>query len=271
MSTGLSRVEVDPHGRAHCAWCDTPIVKGSPRVARAFYHAPGHYSRNNGAVTGYNPGGLQDEYMHAQCAFQYDSNPKGQPAKCVACGFQVVPPHRVLSRFGKPGARCTPATSAPFYYCFTCTKDFVQRHHELLVGWLGAEQSEAAVAWRSAGPFALSSDNGGPPALPKDRMQRAEFLGCFECDPPQSEEDAAAACSRHRALQKIISEALKEDRALLHTCGGGAASSASSASVPAVGSASKKRTASQNGAHGCEVLAAKLTAKRRASYVQAQE
>jgi DNA-directed RNA polymerase subunit RPC12/RpoP len=246
MSTGLSRVEVDLHGRAHCAWCDTPIAKGSPRVARAFYHAPGHYSRNNGAVTGYNPGGLQDEYMHAQCTFQYDSNPKGQPAKCVACGSQVVPPHRVLSRFGKPGARCTPATSSPLYYCFTCTKDFVQRHRELLVGWLGAEQSEAAVAWRSAGPFALSSADGGPPPLPRDTMRRADFLACFEYDPPQSEEDAAAACSRHRALQEIIGKALKEDRTLLHTCGGGAASSAS-ASVPAVGSASKKRIASQEG------------------------
>ena len=69
FSSGLSRVEIDPHGRAHCAWCDTLIAKGTPRVARAFFHAPGHYSRNNGATTGYNPGGLQDEYMHAQCTF----------------------------------------------------------------------------------------------------------------------------------------------------------------------------------------------------------
>ena len=81
--TGLSRVEIDQHGRAHCAWCDTVVAKGTPRIARAFFHAPGHYSRNNGATTGYNPGGLQDEYMHSQCTFQYDANPKGQPAGCT--------------------------------------------------------------------------------------------------------------------------------------------------------------------------------------------
>ena len=233
MTTGLSRVELDPHGRAHCAWCDTLIAKGSPRVARAFFHAPGNYSRNNGAATGYNPGALQDEYMHVQCTFQYDANPKGQPAACAGCGSKVEPPRRVLSRFGKPGARCTPATSAPLYYCFACTGDFLQRHRELLVGWLGAEQSEAAVAWRSVGPFA-SSSNGGPPALPKDKTLRADFLRCFRFDPPQSEEDAATACSRHHALQQTISEALKQDR---------------------------KRVATQESAHGGEAP----TAKRHAS------
>ena len=211
--SGLSRVEIDPHGRAHCAWCDTLIAKGTPRVARAFFHAPGHYSRNNGATTGYNPGGLQDEYMHAQCTFQYDANPKGQSAGCVGCGAPVEPPHRVLSRFGKPGARCTPASSAPLYYCFSCTHDFVQRHRELLVGYLAPEQSEAPVAWRSAGPFAPSSE-GGPPALPKDKALRAQYLGCFDCEPLQSEENAATACSRHGALQSVISEALKQDRLL---------------------------------------------------------
>lgn len=211
--SGLSRVEIDPHGRAHCAWCDTLIAKGTPRVARAFFHAPGHYSRNNGATTGYNPGGLQDEYMHAQCTFQYDSNPKGQPAGCAGCGAPVEPPHRVLSRFGKPGARCTPATSGPLYYCFSCTHDFVQRHRELLVGYLAPEQSEAPVAWRSAGPFASSSE-GGPPALPKDKALRAQYLGCFNFEPHQSEENAATACSRHGALQSVISEALKQDRLL---------------------------------------------------------
>ena len=149
--------------------------------------------------------------MHVQCVFQYDANPKGQPAACVGCGSKIEPPRRVLSRFGKPGARCTPATSAPLYYCFTCTCDFVQRHRDLLIGWLGAEQSEAAVAWRSAGPFAASS-NGGPPALPKDKKLRADFLACFRFDPPQSQEDAATACLRHHALQQSISEALKQDR-----------------------------------------------------------
>ena len=261
MSTGLSRVELDPHGRAHCAWCDTLIAKGSPRVARAFYHAPGYYSRNNGATTGYNPGGLQDEYMHAQCTFQYDANPKGQPATCAGCESKVEPPNRVLSRFGKPGARCTPATSGPLYYCFQCTHDFVQRHRELLVGWLSAEQSEATVAWRSAGPFA-SSSGGGPPPLPKDKTLRAQFLGCFGFDPPQSEEDATFARSRHQALQHIISEALKEDRRLgLHTLASG------SASGPVVGTASKKRVVTQESAYIGEAA----RKKRHTTSIQAPE
>ena len=49
------RVELALSGKAHCAWCDTLIAKGSPRVARRFYHAEGNYSRDNGAVTGHNP------------------------------------------------------------------------------------------------------------------------------------------------------------------------------------------------------------------------
>jgi hypothetical protein len=257
--SGLTRVELDPSGRAHCAWCDTLIAKGSPRVARAFYHAPGHYSRDNGAATGYNPGGLQDEYMHVQCTFQYDANPKGQPAKCAGCGSKIEPPLRVLSRFGKPGARCTPSTSAPLYYCFKCTHDFVQRHRELLVGWLGAEQSEAEVAWRSAGPFASSGD-GGPPALPKGKVLRAEFLGCFHFDPPQSEEDKATACSRHHGLQHLISEALKKDRRHMQMRG-----VASSVSAPAAGFASKKRVATQESANGGETPGAKRHAYACAS------
>ncbi|GMI39686.1 hypothetical protein TrCOL_g132 [Triparma columacea] len=211
MSASRLTVEIDQHGLAHCAWCDTGIPKGTSRVARTFFHQPGHYSRNNGATTGYNQGGLQDLYMHSQCTFQYDANPKGQPAGCTGCGEMVKPPHRVLSRFGMPGARCTPATSGPLYYCFSCTHDFVQTHRELLTGYLAAEQSELPVAWRSAGPFASSSE-GGPPALPKDKALRAQYLGCFHFEPPQSEEDAATACSRHDELQNVISEALKQDK-----------------------------------------------------------
>ena len=49
------RVELALSGKAHCAWCDTLIAKGSPRVARRFYHAECDYSRNNGAATGHDP------------------------------------------------------------------------------------------------------------------------------------------------------------------------------------------------------------------------
>ena len=50
--------------------------------------------------------------------------------------------------------------------------------------------------------------------MPKDKTQRARFQSCFSFDPPQSEADQAAACERHRALQDIISKALKADREL---------------------------------------------------------
>ena len=249
-SAGLSRVELATHGRSHCAWCDTLIAVASPRVARAFYHSPGAYSRNNGAVSGYNPGGLQEEFMHAQCAFAYDANPLGKPARCVGCGAKVAPPRRVVSRFGKPGARCTPASSAPLYYCFGCTAQFVRRHRSLLVGWLGADQSEAAVAWGSAGPFA-SGGGGGPPALPKDKALREQYLSCFRFDPPQSSEEAASACARHHELHRVIGEALKTDRKL-H---GGS----SAAAAPGSARTGKKRAATQDeerGEHGgedCEV------------------
>jgi hypothetical protein len=207
----LSRVELDPSGRAHCAWCDTLIEKGTPRVVRAFYHAPGAFSRDNGAAVGYNSGGLQDEFMHAQCAFQYDNNPKGQLAACVGgCGQQFLPLIRILSRFGKPGARCTPAVSSPLYYCMPCAKAFLQRHRSLLLGHVGVDQCSANVAWRSAGPFGGSK--GGPPPLPKDRTLRETFRECFRFDPPQDADDEQRALRRHEALQAAICAALEADK-----------------------------------------------------------
>ena len=245
------RVELALSGKAHCAWCDTAITQGSPRVARAFFHAPGDYSRNNGAATGYNPGGLQDEFMHAQCAFQYDTNPRGKPAACTgSCGQRVSPPLRLLSRFGRPGARCTPAVSAPLYYCFPCASAFIQRYRRQLVGHVGIQQAGSKIAWGSSGPFAAAA-SGGPPPLPKDkaslqacflfdqpqssyshgwgwgsgsgygppllqtaRALRQAYVGCFRFDPPQSMEEEQSACDRHAALQGIIGAALEKDRAL---------------------------------------------------------
>ena len=210
------RVELALSGKAHCAWCDTLIGKGSPRVTRAFYHAECDYSRNNGAATGHNPGGLQDEYMHAQCAFQYDSNPRGRPAACAGgCNQRVSPPRRLLTRFGKPGARCTAAVSAPLYYCFPCATAFTQ----LLVGHLGVRQAESKVAWVSGGLFVSPADcsSGGPPPLPKDKTLRQAYVGCFRFDPPQSAEEEQSACNRHAALQCVIGAALQKDRALMRS------------------------------------------------------
>ena len=214
----MLRVELDPFGKAHCAWCDTRIARGSPRVARRCFHAECDYSRDNGAATGHNPGGWQDEYMHAQCAFQYDSNPRGRPAMCAGgCGQRVSPPRRLLTRFGKPGARCTVA-SAPLYYCFPCATAFTQRHRQLLVGHLGVRQAESKVAWVSAGLFApADGSSGGPPPLPKDRALRQAYVDCFRFDPPQSAEEEQRSCLSHAALQCIIGAALQKDRALMRS------------------------------------------------------
>ena len=205
------RVELALSGKGHCAWCDTLIAKGSPRVARRFYHAEGDYSRNNGAATGHNPGGLQDEYMHAQCAFQYDSNPRGKAAACAGgCEQKVSPPRRLLTRFGKPGARCTAAVSAPLYYCFPCATAFTQRNRQLLVGHLGVRQAGSNVAWGSAGLFGspAAGSSGGPPRLPKDRPLRQAYVDCFRFEPPQSEEEEQSACDRHLSLTLALALAL---------------------------------------------------------------
>ena len=66
---GVVRVEKATTGRGHCGWCDTQIEVGSPRVVKHQYHHAGKYSRNNGASTGYNPGGFQDMFLHPQCAW----------------------------------------------------------------------------------------------------------------------------------------------------------------------------------------------------------
>ena len=139
--------------------------------------------------------------MHAQCAFRYDSNPRGLPAACAGgCGQKVSPPRRLLTRFGKPGARCTAAVSAPLYYCFPCATAFTQLHRQLLVGHVGMRQTESNVAWGSAGLFgspAAGSSAGGPPPLPKDRALRQAYVDCFRFAPPQSEEEEQSACDRH--------------------------------------------------------------------------
>jgi len=212
------RVERDQSGRAHCAWCDTGIAEGTPRIARAFHHAAGAFSRNNGAATGYNPGGLQDMFMHVQCALRYDDNPRGSPAACAGgCGMHCAPLRRMLSRFGSAGARCIPSSSAPLYYCFPCAKAFVRRHRELLVGHISVRQAQLNVGWVGWGyaglfPAPGQGNVGGPPPLPKDKALLEAFLDCFRFDPPQTAAEEESACDRHESLQLSIRAALAKDR-----------------------------------------------------------
>uniref|UniRef100_A0A7S3RET6 PARP-type domain-containing protein n=1 Tax=Emiliania huxleyi TaxID=2903 RepID=A0A7S3RET6_EMIHU len=207
----LTRVELDPSGKAHCAWCDTAIEKDSPRVVRLFFHAPGSYSRNNGASTGENPGGWQEHFMHPQCTFQFDDNSKGKDAKCVGCGQDVKPRERVLSRFGHKDARCKPSSSAPLYYCFDCCAGFLRSDPALLVGHVGVRQAEADVAWRSR-LFPVAGTRGGPPPLPRDLAVRQAFLSCFRFGDSEDAAAEASAVARHIELQRTIAAALTADR-----------------------------------------------------------
>ena len=74
MINTLTRVEFAPRTangikNSYCAFCDTPIEKGSPRVVHRMYHAPGNFVRNNGDKSGFNAGGEMDLYVHPSCAF----------------------------------------------------------------------------------------------------------------------------------------------------------------------------------------------------------
>ena len=80
-----------------------------------------------------------------------------------------------------------------------------------------------------------------------DKATKAEFLGCFRFDPPQSKEDAKQAADRHEELQKKIREALEEDKRRPKTDSAG----------PAAQSASKKRGAAHGSADGGETPDAK--------------
>lgn len=244
---GLLRAELARNSLAHCMFCDTIIDRGAARVARSVYHTPGSYSRNNGAAEGVRSGGLHEEFMHAQCAFQYDTNPKGKEAACVGgCGRQVAPPDRVVSCFSKPGARCT-GQLGKLYYCFTCTAAFVKRHRAVLAGHLGVEQGAANVAWRPAGgPFSRGGGGGGPPQLPFSKVLRERFLHCFRFDPPQRPHEEVQATARHKALQLVIAKALEADRdtrkaslgrepQAANPCSGCAVGSSTALALPALG------------------------------------
>jgi len=204
-STGLVGAELAPSGRAHCAWCDTLISVGETRAIVRFQHAAGSFSRDHGAATGYNPGGLQCEYMHPQCALQLDVNlgGRGRAAMCCMCKQSTQPGQRMKCVVGSASARCTPSKTSPFYYCYGCTGGFVDAHRSLLTGFLGAEQRRQAVAWAERGVFQSAGTVGGPQPV------NATVQDMFR----SSEVDEAIAVRRHVELQRIIFNKLRSDKA----------------------------------------------------------
>ena len=70
----------------HCGFCDTLIRRGSPRIIKVQYHAPGAYVRNNGEKTGVNSGGIMPLYLHPQCAWTAMTVTSKNGVTCSGCG-----------------------------------------------------------------------------------------------------------------------------------------------------------------------------------------
>ena len=70
----------------HCGFCDTLIPRGSPRIIKVQYHAPGAYVRNNGEKTGVNSGGIMPLYLHPQCAWTAMTVTSKNGVTCSGCG-----------------------------------------------------------------------------------------------------------------------------------------------------------------------------------------
>ena len=206
---GITGVRVGS-GLGHCFFCDTPIAKGEPCIERVWHHTGGAFSRNNGARTGYCPPGRAPEAAHVQCAFRLDT--KGGEAMCAGCMRPTAPSRRVVNFIASREQRCT--ETGPLRWCFPCTSNFVNRHQELLDGWLGAEQMQQGVAWIQPPLFkraGLQHRCGLPPMV---ASVKEEFVAIFRST---SEEAERLAVERHQALQTRILEALDADKALKGT------------------------------------------------------
>lgn len=211
-ATGLVGVERAKSGSAHCAWCDTLIGLGTPRLIVRWHHgAGGAFLRDNGAASGVCAGGVCAEYMHPQCAWQLDTNigGKGRPAACNLCGQPTEPGTRMKCQVGSAAARCTPSNTAPWYFCFGCTAAFVEQHRPLLAGFVGAEQRQQPIAWvKARGLFQPRDQVGGPQPWTK------QVLGIFRATGPEADRDEAEAVRRHHELQRMIHGKLRRDKEL---------------------------------------------------------
>ena len=197
-STGplLTRVDRAPTGRAHCGWCDTLIAKGSVRVVRHFYHAPGQYSRDDGAATGFNSGGWQDEYSHAQCSFFLER--RTRLVQCCQCKGEVNAGLHFFTSFAPSTGRCEFTPQRKKWMHTKCVRAFLTTHGALLESVLSEQtQFDATVAWKkpSVTEGIASSFFGGKP---DDSAHRAVFR--------LSSDDAvkAGALEAHAALQEVI-------------------------------------------------------------------
>ena len=203
---GVVRVEAAKTGRGHCGWCDTLIAQGAPRVVKRQYHGPGDYVRNNGASTGRNSGGVQDLFLHPQCAWTHLTS--SRRATCACCGAGLAPgTWHFATRLGRGSDRCVESGSGKTRQCADCVAALVGRHRRLLDGHLGARsQFDEPVAW-VAGRTLLGERSLRPE--PAARAEKARLRAVFAT----TAEAEAGAVDRHRALQATIETALADDAA----------------------------------------------------------
>jgi len=222
--TRLTGVELAKSDKGHCLFCDTRIAQDTPRVVWYLYHKPGAYSRNNGAASGYNSGGWMNLYAHPQCCFHYtvlmDSKNEEKKAPVICCSVceKTVSDGRVVQTVtAKAKKRCRKNPGRPpIYHCFSCLRDFLTAHGQLLNGYLSPQQREESVAW--APPKSLWDPRTRDPVwhLPKSETVRNEYLALFDLSMGDDDKlDHAAnsdeAAQHHVELQEVIGKAMKND------------------------------------------------------------
>ena len=204
-------VSIAPTSRGHCGWCDTLIEKGDVRVSRQLYHAPGSYSRNNGASTGYNNGGYQLESLHVLCAFEVGFTK--QKVKCSSCFENMDSGINFYTRLGSAQQRFKISSSGKKYLCLKCVNGFVNTHSCLLKGTISSE-----TFFKRTPPW-LKPKKGlfGKPALgrplPKQNVKKNKFLEIF--DTVNDEKSKLLAIENYEKIRKNIEKVMKEDVLLL--------------------------------------------------------
>ena len=218
MINTLTRVEFVPRTangtkNSYCAFCDTPIEKGSPRVVHRMYHAPGNFVRNNGDKSGYNAGGEMDEYVHPSCAFHQRSTNRRTMCRGGCRGTIAAGKWAFVSILGHKKHRCQQSPTAPVWLCIPCVETFINTYREILRGHISEKsQFDEPVAWsKPTGLFVKTAAGLGKRSRPKAKDVLKQMRQVFHFE-NQTDEDQAVVV--HQALHKIITKALKQDKLL---------------------------------------------------------
>ena len=214
----LTRVEFAPRtadsiANSYCGFCDTPIEKGSPRVAHRIYHASGNFVRNNGDKSGYNPGGEMDLYVHPSCAFHQRCTKKRTTCKGGCRGNIAAGKWAFVSILGLESKRCQQSKSPPVWLCIPCMETFINTYREILRGHISEKsQFDEPVAWsKPTGLFVKTAAGAGKRSMPKAKMVIKKMRQIFHFE-NQTDEDKAVVV--HKNLHKIITQAFRQDKLL---------------------------------------------------------